>query len=201
MRTDAGSRGPPWTARCPIASMPSADRTALASLLSSSLPSATSNSRSKRTWSSSSTTLSLRELDPALRTRTRNGLLRPGPIENFRRVLPVVARVLTRVQSLVDHLLANVSRLRAERWDPIDDVHHEVIAIDVVQHRHVEGLGGRALLLVAAGVGVRVIGAAVGQTGGQPRLVGVCESHRILARERFVTPPLLPPRPVHSRPL
>src|SRR5260370_38002290 len=163
MRTDAGSRGPPWTTRRAIASMPSTDRTALASLLSSSLPSATSNSRSKTTWSSSSTTLSLRVLDPALRTRTRNGLLLPGPVENFRRVLPVVARVLPCVQSLVDHLLADVSRPRAERWHSIDDVHHEVIAIDVVQHRHVEGRGGRALLLVATDVDGRVSLAAVGK--------------------------------------
>src|SRR5260370_20472646 len=186
MRTDAGSRGPPWTARCPIASMPATDRTALASLLSSSLPSATSNSRSKRPWSSSSTTLSLRELDPALRTRTRNGLLRPGPIENFRRVLPVVARVLTRVQSLVDHLLANVSRLRAERWDPIDDVHHEVVAIDVVQHRHVEGRGGRALLLVPADVDVRVIRPAIRQAVDQPWVAVVGEDHRLIACEYLV---------------
>src|SRR5260370_2162669 len=186
MRTDAGSRGPPWTTRCPIARMPSTDRTALASLRSSSLPSATSSSRSKRTWSSSSTTLSLRELDPALRTRTRNGLLRPGPIENFRRVLPVVARVLTRVQSLVDHLLANVSRPRAERWDPIDDVNHEVVAIDVVHHRTVEGRGGRALLLAPAAVDVLVIRPAIRQAVDQPWVAVVGEDHRLVACEYLV---------------
>src|SRR2546430_7797819 len=111
--------------RCPIASTPSTPWIALASCASSSRPSETSNSRSKRILSSPSTKLSLTELEPALRTRTRNALVRPGPVGDLGCVPPMVPRVLAGVQPLVDHGLADVRRFGAERWDAIDDVHHE----------------------------------------------------------------------------
>ena len=50
----------------------------------------------------------------------------------------------------------------------IDDVLHEMKAIQVVQHHHVERRGRRAFLLVAAHVQVLVIRAAIGQSVNQP---------------------------------
>src|SRR5438132_12655777 len=157
IRTDAGYRGPPWTTRCPIAAIPSIARTALASRVSSSLPSATSNSWSKRTRSSSSTRLSLRELDPALRTSTRNLLLRPGPIEDLRRVLAVAPGVLPGAQPEIDHLLTHVGGPRTERRHAADHVHHQVVGVDIAQHGHSRRCGCRALVVVATDVNGDVV--------------------------------------------
>ena len=46
----------------------------------------------------------------------------------------------------------------------IDRIHCEVKAVDIVQHRHIERRGDRALLLVTAHVNIVVIGPAVSQS-------------------------------------
>ena len=104
-----------------------------------------------------SSTRSLRLLDPALTTRTRTRRdqpRRPAPS----RAPPGCPRRLARVgavaQALVDHLLAQLRRPLAEPGHAVDDVHHEVEAVEVVEHDHVERRRGRALLLVAADVEV-----------------------------------------------
>src|SRR5205823_9775039 len=143
---------------------------ALPSRTGSRRPSPTANSLSVSTRSSGPTRLSLRELDPAFRTRTRNPSVRPGPARDLGRVLAVVARVLPAAQAVVDHLLADVGGLRTERRDPVDDVDHEVIAVEVVEHDHVERSRCRALLLVAAHMKVVVIRAPVGKAVDEPRV-------------------------------
>src|ERR1700681_4630309 len=72
-------------------------------------------------------------------------LIRPGPVGNVGWVLTVIARVLAVPETLVDHVLADVRRLRAEARHAVDHVHHEVEAIEIVQHHHVERRGRRAL--------------------------------------------------------
>src|SRR5438445_12289519 len=166
--------------------MPSIPRTAAASCASSSLPSATSNSRSTRVRSSESTRLSLSELDPALRTRTRKALVWPDPIHDFRRILAVVARVLPSAQTLIDHLLADVRRLRAERRHAVDDIHDKVIPIEVVEHDHVERRGGRPLLFIATHVDVGVIGSPVREAMDQPWIAVIGEDHRLVLGEELV---------------
>ena len=54
----------------------------------------------------------------------------------------------------------------SESRHAVDDVHHEVEAVEIVQHGHVERRGGRALFLVAAHVQVVVVGAG-GRSGGE----------------------------------
>src|SRR5690349_6443941 len=225
--------------RCPIASMPSIPRTAFATRDSSRRPSATSNSRSTRTWSSSSTRLSLRELEPALRTRTltfytdaslaagftpaasmpeslRRGdggrylrspnirereqrrsrderkprgflsLIRPCPVGDFRCVAAVVARVLPRAKATVGHLLPDARGLRPERRHAVDHVHHQMEAVEVVEHHLVEGRRRRAFFLVAAHVDVVVVRAPVSEAVNEPRIPVVGEDHRPVAREQLV---------------
>src|SRR5919204_4848767 len=163
MRPDRVWRGPPWTTRWPIASMPSISRIAVASCVSSSRPSATSNSRSASVRSSPSTRLSLSELDPALRTRTLKRLVGPFPVEDLGGVLAVVARVLAAAQARVDHLLPNVRRPGSERRHAVDDVDDEVVAVEGVEHDHVERRRRGPIFLVAANVDVGVVGPPVGQ--------------------------------------
>src|SRR5438552_16828184 len=105
--------------------------------------------------------LSLRELDPALRTRTRNALVGPNPGGEIGRVMAVVARVLPAAQPPVDHLLPDMSRRGTERRHAVDHIDDEVVAIEVVEHDHVEGRGRRAFLLVSADGDGGVIGAPV----------------------------------------
>ena len=50
----------------------------------------------------------------------------------------------------------------------MDGVHHEVKAVQVIEHRHVERRRDRALFLVAADMIVGVVGPAIGQPVNQP---------------------------------
>ena len=68
----------------------------------------------------------------------------------------------------------------------VDGVHDEVEAVQIVQHRHVEGGGDRALFLVAADVDVVVVRAAVGQPVNQPRVAMEGEDDRLVRGEEFV---------------
>ena len=65
-------------------------------------------------------------------------------------------------------------------------VHHQVEAVEVVEHDHVERRGGGALLLVAAHVQVVVVGAPVGEPVDQPRVAVVGEDDRPVGGEERV---------------
>jgi hypothetical protein len=79
-----------------------------------------------------------------------------------------------------------VACARAEPGHAVDHVHHQVEAVEVVEHHHVERRRGRALLLVAAHVEVVVVGAPVGQPVDQPRVAVVGEDHRLVGGEQRV---------------
>ena len=97
------------------------------------------------------------------------------------------ARVYARRREpLVDHLLAQLRGVRAEPRDAVDHVHHEVEAVEVVEHHHVERRRRRALLLVAAHVDVVVVRAPVGEPVDQPRVAVVGEDDRPVGREERV---------------
>ena len=80
--------------------------------------------------------------------------------------------VLPVLDQLVLELLLEVDAPVAGLRQAIDGIHHEVEAIELVEHRHIEGRGDGPLLLVAANMEVGMIGAAVNQAVNQPR-VGV----------------------------
>src|SRR4051794_36279674 len=119
---------------------------------------------SARTPSSSPSSASFRLLEPALTTRirTRRGSARGhGPVAYVGHVVADLACVRAVAHALVDHVLAQLGRALAEPGDAVDDVDHEVEAVHVVEHDHVERRRGRALLLVAAHVETRVVRAPV----------------------------------------
>src|SRR5207245_10542090 len=113
------------------------------------------------TWTHASLAikLSMSKLDLALRTSTRKAQVGPNPGGDIGRVLAVVARVLPAAQPPVDHLLPDMSRRGTERRHAVDHIDDEVVAIEVVEHDHVDGRGRRGFLLVSADVAVGVIGA------------------------------------------
>ena len=94
--------------------------------------------------------------------------------------------VLLVLDQLVLELLLQVDALVAGLRQAVDGVHHEVEAVQVVQHRHVEGRGDGAFFLVAADVDVVVVGAAVGQPVDQPRIGMEGEDDRLVLGEELV---------------
>ena len=92
----------------------------------------------------------------------------PAPVANLRHVLTVTGDILFVLGELVAHVLFEMCGAIAERGHAIDNVHYQVKAIQVVEHRHIERCGGGALLLVAAHVKILVVGTAVTKTMNQP---------------------------------
>src|SRR6266545_4480764 len=148
--------------RWPTASIPCSAASVRATSASSAPPPGAGRSWEAATVSSWSSTRSFRLLEPALTTRIRIGaaLLAPGPAADLGGVLPVLAGVGAAGHPPVGHQLAHVAGAGRQPGHPVDDVHDQVEAVQVVQHHHVERRGGGALLLVAADVEVAVVGAA-----------------------------------------
>src|SRR2546423_15488758 len=113
-------------------------------------PSQRSTSWSASTSSSGPSRRSLRLEEPALTTRTRTRRLpAPGPVANLGQILAVLARPGPGDHAFVGHVLAEPGSPLAEVRHAIDHVHHQMEAVEVVEHHHVEGRRRRALLLVA----------------------------------------------------
>src|SRR3954454_18042213 len=102
----------------------------------------------------------------------------PLPVADLRQVLSVRPDVDAVLDQLVLQGLPGPAGRALEAVDPVDDVHGEVEAVDLVEDRHVEGRRGGALLLVATDVEVAVVGPLVGEPVDQPRVAVVGEDHR-----------------------
>jgi hypothetical protein len=63
---------------------------------------------------------------------------------------------------------------------PLDGVQRQLVAVEVVQHHHVEGRGGGAFFLEAAHMDVGVVVAAVGEPVHQRRVAVEREDHRFV---------------------
>jgi len=110
----------------------------------------------------------------------------PGPVGHLGEVLALLAGVGAGLDALVHHELADVAGRGGQAGNPVDDVHDQVVAVQVVQHDHVERRGGSAFLLVAADVEVVVAQAAVGQPVDERRVAVVGEDHRRVPGEQRV---------------
>jgi hypothetical protein len=101
-------------------------------------------------------------------------------------VVAVLSCPGARFEAAIGHLLAQVRSFRRQSRHPIDHVHHQVKAVEVVQHDHVERRRRRAFLLVPADVEVSVIRASIGEAVDQPRVAVVGEDDRLVLREQRV---------------
>ena len=86
----------------------------------------------------------------------------------------------------VDHPLSWCRRADRETWHPVDDVHDQPVPVEVCAYDHVERGRGGALLLVAAHMQVRVVGAAVGEPVDQPRIAVVGADDGLVGGEQRV---------------
>jgi hypothetical protein len=87
---------------------------------------------------------------------------------------------------LVLELLLEVNALVTGLRQAIDDIHHQVKAVQIIQHRHVERRGDGAFFLLTAYVNVAVVDAATGQPVYQPRVAVVVEDNGFVVGEQFV---------------
>ena len=131
-----------------------------------------------------------RLLEPALTTSDAHAArrsARPGPVADLRQVLAVRRACRRGARSRASTICwRSARRARPEPRHAVDHVHHEVEAVEVVEHHHVERRRGGALLLVAAHVEVVVVGAPVGEPVDQPRVAVVGEDHRPVGGEQRV---------------
>ena len=151
-------------------------------------PSPGARSRVPSSSSPAPSSRSLRLLEPALTTRTRTALRPPAASSRGRRAGRRRARACTRGARRRSSTISwrSPAARCAEAGHPVDHVHDQVEAVDVVEHDHVERRRGRALLLVAAHVQVVVVRAPVGQPVDQPRVAVVGEDHRPVGGEQRV---------------
>ena len=114
----------------------------------------------------------------------------PLPVPNFGHVLAVFVDVLLVSDQLIFELLFQVDSLLSGLRQTINGVHHEVEAVEIVQHRHVECCGDRALFLVATNMDVGVVVSTVSQPMDQPRISVEGKDYRFVHREQFVEIPV-----------
>src|SRR5438309_8752687 len=187
MRTGPVNSEPPWTMRWPTASILPAAPTQPAR---SPAPTPPGKLRDASSVSPASRTESFRLLEPALTTRIRDAASPnsggPDPVPDRWFVLAVGPGVGAGLQPVVLHELANPGGLLAETGHPVDHIHDEVEAVEVVQHDHVERGGRGPLLLVAADVEIGVVGAAIGQAVDQRGVPVISEDHLLVRREEGV---------------
>ena len=96
------------------------------------------------------------------------------------------------LDKLVPTHLLQIGALAAQVGQAIDDILHEVKAIQIVLHPHVEGGGDRAFLLIAAHVQVAV-GAAVGQPMDKPGISMEAKDDRLIRGEEGIVVGLAEP--------
>ena len=111
---------------------------------------------------------------------------RPRPGADLGVVLAVLAGVGTGTETTLLHLLTQVRGTLGEPGNAVDHVDHEMEAIEVVEHHHVERRRRRPFLLVAADMEVRVVPAPVGEPVDQPRVAVVGEDDRPRGREERI---------------
>src|ERR1700677_816168 len=82
--------------------------------------------------------------------RTRRFVsLRPLPVADLRHIVAMLADVKLVTLHRGPIALRGFLHLVAEPWDSLDSIERELITVKIVQHHHVEGGGGRALLPIA----------------------------------------------------
>ena len=88
-------------------------------------------------------------------------------------------------QLILDELL-QVSALVAQAGHAGQHVEHEVEAVEMVEHGHVESRGDGAFLAVAVHVQLLVVGAVVGEAVHQPGVAMKGKHYRFVAGEEGV---------------
>src|SRR5678815_2797 len=91
--------------------------------------------------------------------------------------------MLVNIFLVVDERVADrlfcISRPRAQLGHTVNHVSHQMEAVEIVEHTHVEGGGGCPLFLVTAQMQILMGCAPVGEPMNQPRGAVKCEYDRL----------------------
>src|SRR2546423_19784 len=131
--------------------------------------------------------------EPALRTSTASDdgmmstrLARPDPVADHRHVLAMLAHVTRMRDQNVAELLFHLRGLGGETRHAFDCLDREVIAVELVEHDHVERRGRGAFLGKAAHMHAVMVGAVIGQPVDQIRITVIGEDDRLVRCEQAV---------------
>ena len=90
------------------------------------------------------------------------------------------------LDQVVAHLPFGVRADALKHGDALDDIHHQMKTVEVVQYNHVEWCRRRSFFLVTAHVYVVMIGSTIGQTMNQPGVTVKGEDDRLVRREKRI---------------
>ena len=102
----------------------------------------------------------------------------------------MAGHIIPMLEQLVSQELFEMPADVAQPLDPVEDVASEVKPVELIEHRHIERCGGRALFLVASDVEIRMVGAPVGETVNQPWVPVKGKNHRFIGGKDGIEIPI-----------
>src|ERR1700685_485043 len=114
------------------------------------------------------------------------GLVGPYPPLYFGHVLAMLPDVTCMLKQLIAELLLDVRSADRKPGDTVDDVDRKMIAIEPVEHDHVERRRGRSLFLETVNMHLGMIGAVIGEAVDQIRVAVISKDHGLVAGEHAV---------------
>ena len=111
---------------------------------------------------------------------------RPFPIAYLRQIIAVLPDVMLVLDQVVAHLPFGMCANTLKHGDALDDIHHQMKTVEVVQYNHVEWCRRRSFFLVTAHVYVVMIGSPVSETMNQPWVTVKGEDDRLVSRKERI---------------
>src|SRR5215475_1666452 len=109
--------------------------------------------------------------------------LPPPPTADFGCVLAVLVDILLVVDQRVADRLFGIGRTRAQLRNAVYHISHQMEAVEIGTHTHVEGGGGCPLFLVPALMQILMVGAPVCEPVNQPGVSMKCKYDRLIGSE------------------
>src|SRR5262249_44859892 len=116
----------------------------------------------------------------------RSSILPPPPMRDLGHIIAVAGDVVLMVDELVAHDLLGIRSPRAQLRQSVNNVVHQVKAIEMIQYTNVEGSRGGSLFLVAAHMYVVVACAPIGQSVNEPWIAMKCKDDWFVDRKKRV---------------
>ena len=87
------------------------------------------------------------------------------------------------LNELVTDGLFSICGSSAKTWHSVDDVAHQVEAIEIIHHTHIEWGAGGTFLLVTADMQISVASSPIGQSMNEPWIAVEREDDGLIRRE------------------
>src|SRR5262245_50008068 len=107
----------------------------------------------------------------------------PPPTADFGCVLAVCVDIFLVVDQRVADRLFGIGRSRPQLRNAVNHITHQMEAVEIVTHTHVEGGGGCPLFLVPAHMQILMVGAPVGEPVNQPGVSVKCKYDWLIGSE------------------